>query len=48
VRVTSDREQKWRQAAEVSDQELSDWIAAAADDAAQVILATRRPEPVAV
>jgi hypothetical protein len=48
VRVTSDREQKWRQAAEVSDQELSDWIATAADDAAQAVLATRPVEPVAV
>jgi hypothetical protein len=48
VRVTSDREQKWRQAAEVSDQELSDWIAAAADNAAQAVLATRHVEPVAV
>jgi hypothetical protein len=48
VRVTSDREQKWRQAAEVSDQELSDWIAAAADHAAQAVLATRHTQPVAV
>jgi len=48
VRVTSDREQKWRQAAEVSDQELSDWIAAAADNAAPAVLATRHVEPVAV
>jgi hypothetical protein len=47
VRVTSDREQTWRQAAEVVDQELSDWIAAAADDAAQAVLQARSGAPVA-
>jgi hypothetical protein len=48
VRVTTDREQKWRQAAEVADQALPDWIAAAADDAAEAVLETRFAEPVAV
>lgn len=47
VRVSTDREQKWRQAAEAADQELADWIAAAADDAAEALLEARVPEPVA-
>lgn len=40
VRVTTDRERLWRQAAAAADQELADWIAAAADEAAQAALYT--------
>lgn len=48
VRVTTDRELKWRQAAEAADQALPDWIAAAADDAAEAVLDASFAEPVAV
>jgi hypothetical protein len=48
VRVTTDREQKWRQAADAADQALPDWIAAAADSAADAVLEARVLEPVAV
>jgi hypothetical protein len=48
VRVTTDREQKWRQAAEAADQALPDWIAAAADNAAEAVLEARFAEPIAV
>lgn len=40
VRVTTDRERLWRQAAAAADQELADWIAAAADEAAEAALYT--------
>lgn len=48
VRVTTDREQKWRLAAEAADQALPDWVAAAADDAAEAVLEARFVEPLAV
>jgi hypothetical protein len=40
VPVTTDRERLWRQAAAAADQDLADWIAAAADEAAQAALYT--------
>lgn len=46
MRVTTDREQKWRQAAEAADQALADWIAAAADDAAEAVLDAGFAQPV--
>jgi hypothetical protein len=44
VPVSTDREQLWREAAEAAEQELVDWIAAAADRAAQATLAAPRPD----
>jgi hypothetical protein len=38
VTVTTDRERLWRQAAAAAEQDLEDWIAAAADDAARALL----------
>jgi hypothetical protein len=38
VPVTTDRERLWRQAAAAADQDLEDWIAAAADEAANAVL----------
>jgi hypothetical protein len=38
VPLTSDRERLWREAAAAADQDLADWIAAAADEAAQATL----------
>jgi hypothetical protein len=38
VPLTTDRERLWRQAAAAADQNLADWIAAAADEAAQAAL----------
>jgi hypothetical protein len=38
VPVTTDREQLWREAAAAADQELVDWIAGAADQAARAAL----------
>jgi hypothetical protein len=44
VQVTRDREQRWRDAATVADQGLSDWMADAADAAADALLVAGRPE----
>jgi hypothetical protein len=41
--VTTGREQLWRQAAAAAEQDLVDWIAAAADDAAQTALNAPSP-----
>jgi uncharacterized protein (DUF1778 family) len=38
VPVTTDRERLWREAAAAADQDLADWIAAAADQAARAAL----------
>jgi hypothetical protein len=38
VEVTRDRERRWRDAASVAEQALSDWMAAAADTAAEAVL----------
>jgi hypothetical protein len=43
VPVTMDREQLWRQAAAAADKDLVDWVAAAADEAAEALL--REPAP---
>jgi hypothetical protein len=44
VEVTRDREQRWRNAASVADQRLSDWMAAAADTAADAVLVPDLPD----
>jgi hypothetical protein len=46
VPVTTDREHLWRQAAAAADQELVDWVAAAADEAAAALLHDPAPHRV--
>jgi hypothetical protein len=41
IRVDADRERQWREAADATRQPLADWIAAAADEAAQALLVPR-------
>jgi hypothetical protein len=52
VPVPSDRERLWRQAAAAAEQELVDWVAAAADEAAEAALSSpssrARPVPIQI
>jgi hypothetical protein len=50
VPVPTDRERLWRQAAAAAEQELVDWVAAAADEAAEAALCSpsSRPRPVPI
>ena len=43
LHVPTDRERLWRQAAAAADQELVDWVAAAADEAANAVLNSASP-----